>query len=195
MEAKVKKTSSSHKKATTQENTTTGLLRYTKTTTAALTLLEKSIELIYKKEFKKAHKELSTLCQSFPDETEILARARSYIQICEREEGAQKKSETTSDQLYALGTMEHNNKHYDEAINYFKQSLKAHPDSDYIYYSIAASMALMGNLSESLENLRKAVEINQDSCIYARNDEDFSVFQENQEFAELVGITANSGDE
>lgn len=172
-----------------------GLLRQTKSSEAALKHLEKAIELIYKKDFKKARNELKTLLQSFPQETEILARARSYILICDREESAQRKIETSVEQLYALGVMEHNKANYDGAIEYYLQSMKSNPELDYIYYSIAASQALKGDLDESLKNLRRAIELNEDSRIYARNDHDFAVFQENKEFADLLGISRDTDPE
>jgi tetratricopeptide (TPR) repeat protein len=169
-------------------NTSQRLLRQTKTTSAALAILEKGIELIYQKEFKKARTELKTLLETYPGELDILARARSYIQICEREETAQKKQSISTDQMYALGVLEHNRTNYDMAISHFRQSLEKHPDADYIYYSIAASLAMKGNLAESLESLRKAVALNEDSRIFAKNDADFSALQTKKEFAELVGI-------
>lgn len=163
------------------------LLRRTKTTAAALALLEKGIELIYKRDFKKARGQLQTLLETYPGEMEILARARSYMQICKREEAAQKKPPASTDQLYALGILEHNRANYDAALAYFRQSLETHPEADYIYYSVAASLAMKGNLSESMENLCKAVELNEDSRIYAKNDGDFSALQTHKEFVELVG--------
>jgi tetratricopeptide (TPR) repeat protein len=165
------------------------LLRQTKTTSAALALLEKGIELIYQKEFKKSRNELKTLLETYPGELDILARARSYIQICEREEATHKKLTISTDQLYSLGVLEHNKANYDTAISYFLQSLENHPDADYIYYSVAASHAMKGNLAESLENLRKAVELNEESRVFAKNDADFSALQSKKEFAELVGMT------
>jgi len=164
------------------------LLRETKTTAAALALLEKGIEHIYKKNFGKARRELKTLLDTYPGEMDILARARSYLLICDREDVTQKKPPTATDQLYALGILEHNKTNYDAALSYFLQSLETHPKADYIYYSVAASLAMKGNLAESLENLRKAVELNEDSKIYAKNDDDFSALQTQQEFMELVGL-------
>jgi tetratricopeptide (TPR) repeat protein len=164
------------------------LLRPTKTTSAALALLQKGIELIFQKEFKRARSEFKTLLETYPGEMDILARARSYMQICSREEAAQKKQAITTDQLYTLGVMEHNKGNYDKAISYFLQSLENHPESDYVYYSVAASLALKGDLAESVKNLRKAIELNEDSRIYAKNDSDFSALQTQKEFVELVGL-------
>jgi tetratricopeptide (TPR) repeat protein len=164
------------------------LLRQTKTTAAALAFLGKGVELIFQKDFKKARAELKTLLETYPGEIDILARARSYIQICDREETTQKKLAVTEDQLYSLGVLEHNKANYEKAISYFLQSLRNHPDADYIYYSVAASLAMKGDLAKSLEHLRKAVELNEDSRIYAKNDSDFLALQTNKEFMELIGL-------
>ncbi len=166
------------------------LLHQTKTTSPALALLGKGVELIYQKDFKKAKNELKSLLQTYPAELDILARARSYMQICEREEANLKKPAASADQLYALGILEHNKTNYDAAISYFLQSLAKHPKADYIYYSIAASQAKKGDTAKSIENLRKAVALNEDSRIYAKNDADFSALQSEREFAELVGINS-----
>ncbi len=189
MDAKKKKSSAKSSITAPVQDNNTGLLRQTKTSTAALKHLEKGIELIFKKDFKKALLELNSLCSKYPEEAEIVARARSYIAICERENPSKAKIETSSEQLYALGVLEHNKAKYDEAISYYVRSLKDNPELDYIHYSIAASQAMKGDLKESLDNLRKAVDLNEESRIYARNDEDFSAFEGNEEFDELVGIS------
>src|SRR5262245_37443143 len=115
------------------------LLSESKQTSAALALLEKGIKLIYQKEFKRARQELEAIASHYPGEHEIIARSRSYLQICGREEAALKKQTVTSDQLYTLGVMEHNVGNFDAAISYFVQSLEKHGSADYVHYSLAAS--------------------------------------------------------
>ena len=167
---------------------TSQLLRRTKTTASALAQLEKGIESIYRKDFKKAFAELKSLIEKYPNETEITASARSYIDICIRNEARHKKpAMATHNQTYAMGIMEHNKANYDKAIAHFQQSLEKYPCADYIYYSIAASLALKGDVSAAIENLRKAVELNRDSRIHAKNDPDFTALEGNTEFFELIG--------
>jgi tetratricopeptide (TPR) repeat protein len=163
------------------------LLPETKSTTAALALLEKSIKLIYQKEFKRARAELKTLIDNHPGEAEILARARTYLQICEREDAAHKKQAASTDQLYNLGVIEHNRTNYDKAISYFHQSLEKHPNSEHVYYSLAASLAMKGDLGEALRNLQKAVELNEENRVYAKNDSDFAPLHAQKEFSDIVG--------
>jgi len=172
----------------TTEDSSAQLLRRTKTTDSALSQLEKGIEFIHRKDFKKAISELQSLIGKFPNEAAIVASARSYIEICRRREAHQKKAPATHSQSYALGVMEHNKTNYDKAIGYFRQSLEKYPNADYIYYSIAASLALKGDVSEAIENLRKAVELNIDSRVHAKNDPDFASLENNREFMELIGV-------
>jgi len=163
------------------------LLRHTKTTAAALVLLEKGIKLIYQKDFKRARAELKSILDDYPGESEISARARTYLRICEREDAAHKKPAVTNDQLYNLGVMEHNQGDYDKAISYFRQSLEKRPDSDHIYYSLAASFAMKGEILEAVRNLQKAVELNDENRVYAKNDSDFTALHAQKEFGDLVG--------
>jgi tetratricopeptide (TPR) repeat protein len=171
------------------------LLRDTKGTAAALALLEKAIKCIHQKDFKKAHIELNNLMTAHPEEKEILARARSYKQICDREQSAGKKAPITNDQLYALGVLEHNRGDYRTAISHFGQAIQKHHDADYIYYSMAASMAAIGDHEAAIQNLRKAIELNEDNRVYAKNDTDFSSLYSLKEFADLVGLNSLSATE
>ena len=176
----------------TPENPPSQLLRRTKTTASALVQLEKGIEFIHRKDFKKAVAELQSLVEKYPNEAAIIASARSYIEICKRSEARQKKTPAApQNQAYAMGVLEHNRTNYDKAIAYFRQSLEKYPRADYIYYSIAASLTLKGDVSAAIENLRKAVDLNIDSRIHAKNDPDFASLENNREFMELVGVSAS----
>ena len=164
------------------------LLKDSRNTSAALALLEKGIKLIYQKEFKRARVEFKSIGENYPGEPEIIARALSYLQICDREEAAHRKPSVTQDQLYGLGVMEHNRGNYDGAISYFRQSLDRNKDADYVYYSLAASQALKNDVNAAVENLRKAIELNEDNRVYAKNDPDFDPLHAQKEFTDLVGL-------
>lgn len=164
------------------------LLAESKTTTAALSILERGIKLIYHKEFKKARHEFESIATLYPGEAEIIARSRSYLQICAREEAAHKKATVSNDQLYTLGVMEHNRANYRAAILHFQQAMERSPNSDFIYYSLAASLALNNQHNEAIENLKKSIGLNEDNRIYAKNDPDFASLHMEREFAELVGL-------
>jgi len=165
------------------------LLRETKSITAALNQLEKGIKLLYQKDFKKARSEFKAIIESYPDEAEILARTRSYLQICEREEAARKKASASTNDTYALGVLEHNQGNFDGAIAHFRKALESRRDAEYVYYSLAASLALKGDASEAIQTLRKAIELNEDNRIYAKNDSDFTSLHSNKDFTDLVGMS------
>ena len=171
------------------------LLGDTKSTAAALAQLEKAIKLIFWKDFRRARVEINALVETHPAEKEILARARSYLRICNREEASQHKPAATGDQLYTFGVVEHNRGNCDSAIAIFSQLLAKQPDADYLYYAIAASFALKGDAARALEHLRKAVSLNESNRVYAKNDPDFNSLHELGEFADLVGMVLQAKDD
>ena len=164
------------------------LLGDTKSTAAALSLLEKAIKFIFSQDVRRARAEIKALLEAYPGEKEILARARSYLQICDREDAALHKPTVTGDQLYTFGVVEHNRGNYDSAISVFNQLLAKQPDTDYLYYALAASFALKGEVEPALANLRKAIGLNESNRVYAKNDPDFISLHEQREFADLVGV-------
>ncbi len=164
------------------------LLRDSKNTAGALSALEKGIKQLYLKDFKKARSEFRSLIEDFPGESEIIAKARSYIQICDREEAAHKKPVITTDQLYTLGVMEHNRGNFEGAISYFKQCIEKNRDAEYVYYSLAASLSQVGEAADAIQTLRRAIELNEDNRVYAKNDPDFASLHSSRDFADLVGI-------
>jgi tetratricopeptide (TPR) repeat protein len=164
------------------------LLGDTRSTAAALSLLEKAIKLIFSKDFKRARTEIKALLETHPGEKEILARARAYMQICNREEAALHKPAVAGDQLYTFAVMEHNRGNFDSAISVFNQLLAKQPDADYLYYALAASYALKGEVGQALAHLRRAIGLNESNRVYAKNDPDFNSLHEHGEFADLIGV-------
>ena len=165
------------------------LLRESKSMTAALAMLEKGIKFLYQKDLKRARAEFHSLIESHPGETEILARTRSYLQICDKEETLRKKAVTSTSDFYSLGVMEHNRGNYEGAIGSFRKALEQHADAEHIVYSLAASLALKGEPSEAIQVLRRAIELNEDNRIYAKNDTDFNSLHTNRDFIDLVGLS------
>jgi tetratricopeptide (TPR) repeat protein len=89
--------------------------------------------------------------------------------------------------------MEHNRGNFEAAISYFRQSLEKNREAEYIYYSLAASLAQKGEAAEAIQVLRRAIELNDDNQIYAKNDQDFASLHPSKEFADLVGMTPTGG--
>ena len=167
------------------------LLRESKSMTAALAMLEKGIRLLYQKDIKRARAEFNSLIESHPGEAEILARTRSYLQICDREETLRKKAGVTTSDYYSLGVIEHNRGDYEGAISSFRKALDQHPDAEHIHYSLAASLALRGEPAAAIQALRRAIDLNEDNRVYAKNDTDFNSLHANKDFIDLVGMSSN----
>ncbi len=164
------------------------LLSESKRTQAALGQLEKAIKFIHQRDFSKANAEFEALIENYPGEPEIVASARRYQSICERESRKPRKAPASSDQVYSLAIMEHNRGAYDKAIGLFRDLLAKQPEADFVHYSIAASFARKGSIPEAIGSLKRAIELNSDNRIYAKNESDFSSLHNNRDFADLVGM-------
>jgi tetratricopeptide (TPR) repeat protein len=77
--------------------------------------------------------------------------------------------------------------HFLEAKQYFRQYLDKNPNSDHIYYSLAATFAVKGDTTEAVRHLQKAIELNEENRVFAKNDSDFSSLHGRKEFSDLVG--------
>ncbi len=138
---------------------------------------------------------MESLIRDHPAEPEIAARARSYLQICRREETPRQRSAPTNDEIYSLGVLEHNRGNYDAAVGYFREAHQKRPAADYVLYSLAASLSLKGESAEAMANLRQAIDLNEDNRVFAKNDPDFSALHGHPEFAMLVGLDQLQSDE
>ena len=71
---------------------------------------------------------------------------------------------------------------------HFRQSLEKNKNADYVYYSLAASQALKNDVNAAVDSLRRAIELNEDNRVYAKNDPDFDPLHAQKDFTDLVGM-------
>ncbi|TAG69852.1 MAG: tetratricopeptide repeat protein [Oscillatoriales cyanobacterium] len=77
---------------------------------------------------------------------------------------------------------------YEEAINYFDKALEINPDyAASIYYNKACIYALQGNVELSVENLRRAIQLEPEEYReLAKTDADFDGIRGDARFQELL---------
>ncbi len=83
-------------------------------------------------------------------------------------------------QLYAAGD-------YAAVADRGNEILAADPPFAGIYYNVACAASLAGRPDEALGHLRRAVELDEGTRAWARQDSDFAAIQDDPRFAELVG--------
>jgi len=149
-----------------------------------LAQFESGVKLFNQGELSKARETFERLASvSAPD---LAQRARVYISICKQRLTPSVLRLKTADDYYNYAVSMTNQGHPEEAEQYLNKALKLAPKADYIYYALAAAFALRKNVEATLENLQKAIELNDRNRYLAQNDSDFADLGEDPRFTELL---------
>ena len=157
-------------------------------TGGAYTLYTQALSLLHQKKHRPASKQFTRLIETFPSEIEVIARARSFLRICDRYLPDPKKDSARSpEELFNQGVFYHNDGRYDKALGNYSQALKlSKKNNDHIYYAMAATELSMGNADDALEHLKTAIQLNEENRFFAYNDPDFDPLTTNNRFRKLI---------
>ena len=154
---------------------------------AAIELFEKGAKALGKRDFDKARDHFEGVVSQFPDERDVLERARAYLVICSR--ALDKKpafKPKTFEEMLHQGVFLHNRGEYDEALKLLRQAADMQPKSDHAQYCLAAAAARSGDAEAALSALRQAVELGPSNRTQARGDSDFDALRDDEGFNALV---------
>jgi tetratricopeptide (TPR) repeat protein len=153
--------------------------------TKAVDLFEKAFKVLNKKDFSRARDLLDDLIEGFPDQREVVERAKSYRALCERSLGRVARPKTFEDLLHH-GVYHHNRGEYAEALRYLNQAAEIHPRNEHVLYCVAASAARLGEIATALKALKSAIAASPANRAQARSDPDFESLRETAEFRNLL---------
>lgn len=117
---------------------------------------------------------------------DLAQRARVYLNICNQRLSRPALRLKTADDFYNYAVSMANQGNQEEAELHLTKALKLSPKSDYIYYALATTHALRENVEAALENLQKAIQLNDRNRYLAQNDSDFANLGEDPRFTELI---------
>lgn len=156
--------------------------------TRAIRAFEQAIKIFNRHDFEKAREAFESVIERFPEEPEVLARARAYLTICEQRLGQSPATPRTAEALYDRGVIELNRGQIGQAVLLFERALRLEPDADHIVYALASAYAKGGNIERALETLKQCIRKNETYRIHARRDPDFRSLYTCEEFQKLVGL-------
>lgn len=161
-----------------------------KTTTArAVELFERAVKALGKRDFDRARQHFDTLMESFPEEREIVERARSFSRLCDRAQKTRAVRPKTVADLLNHGVYLHNRGEHKEALKLLSQAAEKEPRNDHVLYCLAAAAARSGDAGGAVEALSSAIALSPESRVQARLDADFDPIREEEGFEALINAS------
>jgi tetratricopeptide (TPR) repeat protein len=152
----------------------------------ALDLFEKALKALNRKDFDRSADLLDQLIETYPDEREVVERARAYRAICERSLGRRVARPKSFEDLLKYGIYHHNRGEYQEALKFLHQAAGIHPRNEHVLYCVAAAAARAGDTATALKSLRSAITASSANRAQARSDSDFDALRGHADFISLI---------
>jgi tetratricopeptide (TPR) repeat protein len=149
-------------------------------------LFQRAVKSLSKKDFSRASALLDQLIATYPEERDVVERARAYRAVCERSTERRPARPKTFDDLLHYGIFHHNRGEYQEALKYLNQAAEIHPRNEHVLYCVAAAAARAGDAATALKALRSAITASSANRAQARRDPDFDGLRDQPEFVALL---------
>jgi tetratricopeptide (TPR) repeat protein len=153
-------------------------------TKAAVKLFAEATRHFYREDFSRAKEVFEKLANGAP--SEIAARARVRIRLCDRRLSRSGPAPRTPTDYYNLGVAEINARDLERAIEHLTKADKAAPRRDEIQYALAAARSLQGNVEAALEHLKTAITLRPENRFLAQHDGDFEPLRSDPRFRSLL---------
>ncbi len=146
---------------------------------------DRGVAALQKKKFEEAERNFVDLIQKYPEEKELVDRARVYRAVCERQKKAAKPELVEPEDFYYAAVLEKNRGNLSEAIEHLKRAARKNGDGR-VDFLLACCYAQVGDSVPALEHLRKAIAEDQRHRFLARHDRDFDPVRDSPEFQDLL---------
>ncbi|MBC7350681.1 MAG: tetratricopeptide repeat protein [Candidatus Aminicenantes bacterium] len=155
----------------------------------ALSLYNQGIKDFRKGDHYKALASFRELLEKYPEEHELVDRAKVYMTICER--GTKKESiapRHLEDYLF-YAQMKINQSDFPGALKLLEKALEYKREEARVYYLMATAYVQGGQAEEGLEALKKALQKDKSLAVMAQNEPDFEPIWEDKRFKVLVKLS------
>ena len=146
---------------------------------------DRGVSALQKKKLDEAERNFTDLIQKYPEERELVDRARVYLSVIDRQKREAGPTLTEPEDFYYAAVLEKNRGNVAEAIEHLKRAAKknGHGRVDFL---LACCYAQTGETDTALAHLKKAIEEDKSNRILARHDSDFDLLRETPAFQELL---------
>jgi Tetratricopeptide repeat len=138
----------------------------------AIAIYESGVRGLQRHDYPAAAESFRQVLQRYPEERELIERARLYLRVCERETAQRPAGpQTTAERVYAA-TMSLSAGDSDAALGHVQRALDQEPASHHAHYMMAVIHSTRSETTKAVEHLRRAIELNPDNRSLARQDAD-----------------------
>ena len=151
----------------------------------AVAIYERGVQALQRHDFQGAAGFFRTVLERYPEERELLERARLYLRVCERETSRQPAApKTPAERVYAA-TVALNSGDHAGALDHLQRALGEDPDSDHAHYIMAVALG-RSRAQEALEHLQQAIALNPENRALAKQDPDLDSLRDHERFRDAL---------
>jgi tetratricopeptide (TPR) repeat protein len=144
----------------------------------AIAIYESGVRGLQRHDYVAAAESFRQVLERYPQERELIERARLYLRVCERETAQRPAApQTTTERVYAA-TMSLSGGDSETALGHVTKALEQEPDSHHAHYMMAVIRSTRAETAKAVEHLRRAIELNPDSRALARQDADLEALRQ-----------------
>jgi Tfp pilus assembly protein PilF len=141
-------------------------------------MYERGLQALQRRDFAAAADALRAVIERYPDERELLERARLYLKVCERELEPKEPTPRTADEMVNAATVALNAGDEGMAAQHLARALTENPRHDYAHYMMAVVSARRNDVARAVDHLRHAVSLNPENRSLARQDPEFDALRD-----------------
>ena len=115
----------------------------------AVAIYERGVQALQRHDYAGAAGFFRTVLERYPEERELLERARLYLRVCERETARQPTGpKTPAERVYAA-TVAFNSGDHSGALDHLQRALGEDPESDHAHYIMAVALGMRDRADEA----------------------------------------------
>lgn len=145
-------------------------------------MYERGLQALQRRDFAASAAALRTVIERYPDERELLERARLYLKVCERELEPKEPTPKTADEWVYAATVAQNSGDAAAAMRHLQRALTEDPRHDHAHYMMAVASAQRREVGTAIDHLRRAIALNPENRSRARQDADLEPLRDEAAF-------------
>ena len=153
-------------------------------------MYERGLQALQRRDFAASAEALRNVIQRYPDERELLERARLYLKVCERELEPKEPAPKTADEWVYAATVALNSGDEATALRHLQRALTEDARHDHAHYMMAVVTTRRGDAAGALDHLRQAVSLNPENRSLAKQDPEFEPLRDDAVYKTVVDTSA-----